>query len=70
MRPIKAVEYKENIVEIMTDVKISAACLFTSWKNHRESGKERVYSIARLAHYGEGHLLMINALYSIYEQRK
>ena len=30
MRPIKAVEYKENIVEIMTDVKISAACLFTS----------------------------------------
>lgn len=29
-RPIKAVEYNEKIVETITDVKISAACLFTS----------------------------------------
>ena len=29
-RPTRAVEYKENKVEIMTEVKISAACLFTS----------------------------------------
>lgn len=31
-RPIRAVEYNENIVEIMTEVKISAACLLTSCK--------------------------------------
>ena len=31
-RPIRAVEYKENIVEIITEVKISAACLLTSCK--------------------------------------
>jgi hypothetical protein len=30
-RPTRAVEYSENIVEMMTEVKISAACLFTSW---------------------------------------
>lgn len=29
-RPIRAVEYNENNVETMTEVKISAACLFTS----------------------------------------
>lgn len=29
-RPTMAVEYNENMVEIMTEVKISAACLFTS----------------------------------------
>lgn len=29
-RPTRAVEYNENIVEIITDVKISAACLLTS----------------------------------------
>jgi len=29
-RPTKAVEYSENTVEMMTEVKISAACLFTS----------------------------------------
>lgn len=29
-RPMRAVEYKENRVEIMTEVKISAACLLTS----------------------------------------
>lgn len=29
-RPTRAVEYNENIVERMTDVKISAACLLTS----------------------------------------
>lgn len=29
-RPMRAVEYNENNVEIMTDEKISAACLFTS----------------------------------------
>ena len=29
-RPIRAVEYNENNVDTMTDVKISAACLFTS----------------------------------------
>lgn len=28
--PTRAVEYNENIVERMTDVKISAACLLTS----------------------------------------
>jgi len=31
-RPTKAVEYSENTVEMMTEVKISAACRFTSWK--------------------------------------
>lgn len=31
-RPINAVEYNENKVEMITDVKISAACLLTSWK--------------------------------------
>lgn len=30
-RPINAVEYNENKVEMITDVKISAACLLTSW---------------------------------------
>lgn len=29
-RPTRAVEYSENSVEMITDVKISAACLFTS----------------------------------------
>jgi hypothetical protein len=29
-RPTRAVEYNEKIVERMTDVKISAACLLTS----------------------------------------
>lgn len=29
-RPISAVEYNENKVEMVTDVKISAACLLTS----------------------------------------
>lgn len=29
-RPASAVEYSENSVDRMTDVKISAACLFTS----------------------------------------
>lgn len=29
-RPTTAVEYNENTVETMTDVKISAACLLTS----------------------------------------
>jgi len=29
-RPTRAVEYNENMVEIMTEVKISAACLFIS----------------------------------------
>lgn len=29
-RPMRAVEYKEKSVEMMIDVKISAACLFTS----------------------------------------
>lgn len=32
-RPTRAVEYNENNVEIMTDVKISVACLLTSCKN-------------------------------------
>lgn len=32
-RPTRAVEYNENIVDTMTDVKISAACLLTSWKD-------------------------------------
>lgn len=31
-RPTRAVEYNENKVEIMTEVKISAACLLTSCK--------------------------------------
>lgn len=31
-RPTRAVEYNENTVETMTEVKISAACLFTSCK--------------------------------------
>ena len=31
-RPINAVEYNENRVAMITDVKISAACLLTSWK--------------------------------------
>ena len=29
-RPTRAVEYNENTVETMTEVKISAACLFIS----------------------------------------
>lgn len=29
-RPTRAVEYKENMVEAITDVNISAACLLTS----------------------------------------
>lgn len=29
-RPTRAVEYRENTVATMIDVKISAACLFTS----------------------------------------
>jgi hypothetical protein len=31
-RPIRAVEYNENTHDMMTDVKISAACLLTSCK--------------------------------------
>lgn len=31
-RPIAAVEYKEKIVEMTTDEKISAACRLTSYK--------------------------------------
>lgn len=31
-RPMKAVEYKEKNVAMMTEVNISAACLFTSCK--------------------------------------
>lgn len=30
--PMSAVEYSENSVDIMTEVKISAACLLTSWE--------------------------------------
>ena len=29
-RPMIAVEYRENVAPMATDVKISAACLFTS----------------------------------------
>lgn len=32
-RPMKAVEYRENTVERMTEDNISAACLFTSCKS-------------------------------------
>lgn len=32
-RPTRAVEYNEKIVETITDVKISAACLLTSCKS-------------------------------------
>jgi hypothetical protein len=34
-RPTRAVEYNENSVATMTDVKISAACLLTSCRNTR-----------------------------------
>lgn len=34
-RPMRAVEYKENTVERMTEANISAACLLTSCKKQR-----------------------------------
>lgn len=40
-RPTRAVEYNENIVEIITEVKISAACLLTSCKIQDRSFKYR-----------------------------
>jgi hypothetical protein len=34
-RPRTAVEYKENVDATAIDVKISAACLFTSWSSQQ-----------------------------------
>lgn len=36
-RPMKAVEYNENTVERMTELSISAACLFTNCRQSNEN---------------------------------
>lgn len=53
-RPMRAVEYNEKIVETMTDVKISAACLLTSCKSIQQTLLFMAIIFHNLGHYLKG----------------
>ena len=54
-RPTRAVEYKENKLETMIDMKISAACLLTSCKS-----QEQQLLVHIIAFHSLGQNLMID----------